>query len=118
MSGDTEGTSSQVLIALGELKGQIQAIHTFFSHHSDRMDRIDKRLDHQDSRMNDFARVMAEHAAEDIRVHESIAERMGTSLTGHGQRIGKVELKIAYWSGAIFVAEMIGQLILKHFGIE
>lgn len=123
MSDSSNNQAAALLVGIGELKGQMQAIHS----HTERMDRQDERMDRQDERMNEFSRKLHEHCTEDARVHEAlldkatkndeaVADKVSKGLREHSERIGKVELKIAYWSGGLFVIGAILQIVLKKMG--
>jgi predicted RNase H-like nuclease (RuvC/YqgF family) len=124
VSDSPNNQAAALLVGIGELKGQMQAIHS----HTERMDRQDERMDRQDERMNEFSRKLHEHCAEDSRIHEAlldkaikndeaVIDKVSRGLREHSDRIGKVELKIAYWSGGLFVVGAVLQVVLKRLGL-
>lgn len=115
---DSPNQSAALLVGIGELKGQMQAIQGFLTSHTERMDRQDERMDRQDERMNEFSRNLHEHTQADKASHDSILERQSKSLNSQGERIGKVEMKIAYWSGGLFIIGLIAQTIIKKLGFS
>jgi len=91
--------NNQVLLALGELKGQMLSISAFLQGHSERMDRQDKRQDD----LEDTARLNREHAeAELTRAKASLDERLR-----------KAEQKINYWAGGLAVLFFLIEAALK-----
>jgi len=94
--------NNQVLLALGELKGQMLSISAFLQGHSERMDRQDKRQDD------------IEETVEGNRTAASAALKEATDK--HEERIRKVELKMAYWAGALALAVFLIEIV-SHLDI-
>lgn len=89
----------QILMALGELKGQVAAVHSLLASHTERMNRQDERADRHEEKIEELGRELQ-------AVKESGANR-----------VTKIELRLAAWGGGLAVFIFLLDRVLRHWDL-
>lgn len=78
---------------------------------------VDLRLKSADERISNLKDRIEEIQASSHSRIENLMKTADTNNARLNERVARVELKIAYWSGGIFVAGAIVQVLLKKLGV-